>query len=127
MFSRKTAGQLLARISSLARPREALESATLLPNSTLPVLTAIRICLFTSKWDLLAPFPRHRHRDLYQSRPHWYLLTDDHVLRNAPQCIHNSFHGSVYDGWNCDLEGCLGKCARLLSADTVASDLENFA
>src|SRR5207302_85357 len=79
MFSRKTAGQLLARINSLALPREALESATLLPNSTLPVLTAIRICLFTSNRGLLAPFPRHGHRDLYQSRSHWYLLTDDHV------------------------------------------------
>src|SRR6266581_3349523 len=127
MFSRKTAGQLLARINSLALPREALESATLLPNSTLPVLTAIRICLFTSNWGLLAPFPRHRHGDLYETCAHWYLLTDDHVLGNAPEGVYDSFHGSVYDGRNCDLEGCLGKCARFLSADTVASDLENFA
>src|SRR3989442_10827414 len=127
MFSRKTAGQLLARINSLALPREALDRATLLPNSTLPVLTAIRICLFTSNWGLFAPFPRHRHGDLYQSRSHWYLLTDDHVLRNAPESVDDSFHGSVYNGWNRDLEGCLGKRARFLSADTVASDLENFA
>src|SRR5207245_7765507 len=125
-FSRKTAGQLLARINSLALPREALESATLLPNSTLPVLTAIRICLLTSNPGLLAPFPRHRHRDLYETCAHWYLLTDDHVLRNAPESVYDSFHGSVHDGWNRDLEGRLGKCARFLSAYTVASDLENF-
>src|SRR2546425_10578660 len=127
MFSRKTEGQLLARINSLALPREALESATLLPNSTLPVFTAIRICLFTSNPGLLAPFTRHGHRDLYQSRSHWYLLTDDHVLRNAPESVDDSLHGSVYNGWNRDLEGCLCKCARFLSADTVASDLENFS
>jgi len=40
----------------LALPREALERATLLPNSTLPVLTAMRICLFTSNWFYLLPF-----------------------------------------------------------------------
>src|SRR5690242_14631864 len=97
MFSRRLSGQLRARIRSLARPKDALERAILLPNSTLPVLTAIRICLFTSNGGLLASFPRHRHRDLYETGAHWYLLADDHVLSDASQCVYDSFDRSVYD------------------------------
>src|SRR6267143_4007478 len=117
MFSRKSFGQLLARIKSLALPREALERATLLPNSTLPVFTAILICLLTSNWVLLAPLPRHRHGDLYETCAHWHLLTDDHVVRDSPKSVHDALHSSIYNCGNCNLKRGLRKCARFLSAD----------
>src|SRR5437867_538256 len=48
MLSRFSRAQLFARITSLARACATLDRAVLLPKSTLPVLTAMRICLFTS-------------------------------------------------------------------------------
>src|SRR5207302_8166873 len=123
--SRSASRQFLARIIIFARAKPVLTTASLLPNPTLPVFTAIRICLLISTNALFSSLTRHHHGHLYQTSAHGYLLTDNHVLRHPTQRISNTFDRSIHNRRDCDLERCLCKSARLLTTDSVTSHLQH--
>src|SRR5207245_11591469 len=75
---------------------------------------------------LFSSLTRHHHGHLYQTSTHRYLLTNNDILRNAPQSISNTLDGSIHNRRDSDLERRLRKSARLLTTYPVTSHLQPF-